>query len=138
MGGTSVELVKGVYEAFARGDLAAALAAMADDIEWHEADGGPYAGVYQGPDQVAAKVLAPVAGDVPDFAATPEQLIPSGRTVAVIGRYTGTGRATGKKLDLPVVHIWDVHEGELAGFRQFVDGAAFREVVVASEDDASA
>lgn len=126
---SNVELVKDVYEAFARGDLAAALAAMAADIEWHEADGGPYAGVHRGPDQVAAKVLRPVAADVPDFAATPEEVIPSGRTVAVIGRYTGTGRATGMKLDLPIVHIWDVHEGKIASFRQFVDGAAFQEVV---------
>ena len=137
MGESNVELVKGVYEAFARGDLAAALAAMADDIEWHEADGGPYAGVHRGPDQVAAKVLRPVAGDVPDFAATPEEVITSGRTVAVIGRYTGTGRATGMKLDLPVVHIWDVHEGKIASFRQFVDGAAFQEVV-APDDRATA
>lgn len=126
---SNVELVKDVYEAFARGDLAAALTAMADGIEWHEADGGPYAGVHRGPDQIAAKVLGPVAADVPDFAATPEEVISSGRTVAVIGRYTGTGRATGMKLDLPVVHIWDVHEGKIARFRQFVDGAAFQEVV---------
>ena len=129
----SAELVKSVYEAFARGDLATALAAMADDIEWHEADGGPYGGVYHGPEQVAAKVLGRVVGDVPDFAATPEQVIPSVRTVAVIGRYTGTGRATALKLDLPVVHIWHVHEGKLASFRQFVDVAAFREVVAPDE-----
>ena len=27
------------------------------------------------------------------------------------------------KPDLPVVHIWDVHEGKIASFRQFVGGA---------------
>ena len=40
-------------------------------------------------------------------------------------RYTGTGKGTGKELDLPVVHIWDVRNGKLAQFRQFIDTAKF-------------
>jgi ketosteroid isomerase-like protein len=41
----------------------------------------------------------------------------SGETVAAVVRYTGTGKATGKTLDLPVVHIWDIRDGKLARFR---------------------
>ena len=44
----SVDVVRGVYEAFGRGDVAAVLGAMADDVEWHEAEGMPYGGVYRG------------------------------------------------------------------------------------------
>jgi ketosteroid isomerase-like protein len=43
--------------------------------------------------------------------------------------YTGTGKATGKALDLPVVHIWDIRDGKLARFRQFIDTVKFAEVV---------
>lgn len=38
MGDQSVDVVRGVYEAFGRGDVPAVLGAMADDIEWHEAE----------------------------------------------------------------------------------------------------
>jgi ketosteroid isomerase-like protein len=51
------------------------------------------------------------------------------RAVAAVVRYTGTGKATGKKLDLPVVHVWKVRNGKVEQFRQFIDTAKFLEVV---------
>jgi ketosteroid isomerase-like protein len=126
-----VEVVRGVYDAFARGDVPAVLGAMADDIEWREAEGMPYGGVYHGPDAAAQNVLGPLTTDIPDFAVTPEELIGSGDTVAVVVRYTGRGKASGEELDLPVVHVWDVRDGRIARFRQFADTAKFGEVVPA-------
>jgi ketosteroid isomerase-like protein len=41
MGEKSADVVRGVYDSFARGDVPAVLAAMADGIEWHEAEGMP-------------------------------------------------------------------------------------------------
>ena len=125
----SVEIVEGAYAAFARGDVPAVLAAMADDIEWHEAEGMPYGGVHRGGDAVARNVFGPLIADIDDFAVTPIELIPSGDTVAVVARYTGTGKSTGKELDLEVAHVWDVRDGKLARFRQFADTAKFLEVV---------
>jgi ketosteroid isomerase-like protein len=129
MGEQSLEVAKGIYDAFARGDMAGVLATMADDIKWYEAEGMPYGGPYQGGQAVAENVFGPVTQDIPNFAVAPEEFIASGDTVAVIARYTGTGKNTGKELDLPVVHIWDVRDGKLARFRQFVDTGKFREVV---------
>ena len=57
----------------------------------------------------------------PTFAVTPIELIPSGDTVAVVARYTGTGKSTGKELDLEVAHVWDVRDGKVARFRHFPD-----------------
>jgi uncharacterized protein len=74
-------------------------------------------------------VLGPIGSDIRDFAVIPEHFIASGDTVAVVARYTGAGKATGKQLDLPVVHMWDVRDGKIARFRQFVDTAKFLEVV---------
>src|SRR2546421_3706371 len=107
----NVELVESVYGAFAQGDVPAVLGAFADDIEWFEAEGMPYGGLHRGPEAVAQKVFGPLTEDVEGFAVVPEQLIASGDTVAAIVRYTGTGNATGKALDLPVVHVWDVRNG---------------------------
>ena len=125
----SVEVVKGIYDAFGRGDMAGVLGAMADDIEWYEAEGLPYGGVYQGGEAVAQNVFVPVMQDIPNFAVTPEQFIASGDTVAVVARYTGTGKDTGKELDLQVVHVYDVRGGKVVQFRQFVDTVKFLEVV---------
>jgi ketosteroid isomerase-like protein len=124
-------IVRGVYEAFGRGDVPAVLAALADDVAWYEAEGMPYGGLHRGPEAVAENVFAPVIEDVPDLAVTPEELIAAGDTVVVVARYTGLAKATGKPLDLPVAHVWDVRDGKVTRFRQFVDTAKFLEAVPA-------
>jgi hypothetical protein len=125
----NVEVVKGVYGAFGRGDVPAVLGAFTDDIEWFEAEGMPYGGVYRGGEAVAQNVFGPIAEDVEGFAVTPEEVIGSGATVAAVVRYTGTGKATGKALDVPAVHVWEIRDGKLARFRQFIDTVKFAEVV---------
>jgi ketosteroid isomerase-like protein len=131
MGEQSVDVVKGFYEASGRGDVPAMLDAMADDMEWHEAEGMPYGGVHRGGEAVMQNVLGPLLEDIPNFAVTPEELIVSGDTVAVVARYRGTGKATGKELDMTVAHVWDVRGGKIARFRQFADTVKFLEVVPA-------
>ena len=134
MGEQSVEVVRGIYDALGRGDMAGVLGAMADDIRWYQAEGVPYGGLYRGGDAVAQNVFGPLMRDIPNFAVTPEQFIASGDTVAVVVRYTGTGKDTGKELDLPVVHVWEVRDGKLAQFRQFMDTVKFLEVVAAAKE----
>jgi uncharacterized protein len=125
----SVEVVKGLYEAFGRGDVPAVLGGMTEDIEWIEAEGMPQGGTYRGPAAVAENIFGPIIGDIPDFALVPEEFIASGDSVAAVVRYTGTGKATGKKLDLPAVHVWYLRDGKVARFRQFMDTVKYREIV---------
>jgi uncharacterized protein len=132
MSDQNVEFVKSTYEAFGRGDVPAVLGAFAEDIEWFEAEGLPYGGLHRGRDAVAQDVFGPITEDVEGFAITPEEVIGSGATIAAVVRYTGTGKATGKALDLPVVHVWDIRDGKLARFRQFIDTVKYAEVVPAS------
>jgi ketosteroid isomerase-like protein len=132
MGTDAVDVVRTAYEAlFVRSDIPEFLGLLTEDMEWHEAEGMPYGGVYRGGDAIVQNVFEPLLGDVPDFAATPEEFVASGDQVAVIARYTGTAKATGNRLDLPVVHVWEVREGRLGRFRQFIDTVLFREVVEA-------
>ena len=102
---------------------------MTDDIEWVEAEGMPYGGVYNGGDEVAQKVFGPIVDDIPDFAVTPEESIASGSSVAVVVRYSDTAKGTGNTLSLPAVHVWDVRDGKVARFRQFIDTVKFGEAV---------
>jgi uncharacterized protein len=127
----NVEFVQGVYGAFAGGDVPAVLGAFADDIEWHEAEGMPYGGFYRGPDAIAQNVFGPITEDVDGFALVTGEFISSGDTVAAVVRYTGTGKATGKALDVPAVHVWDIRDGKVARFRQFIDTVKYAEVVPA-------
>jgi len=131
MGEQSVEFLKGLYGAFGRGDVPTVLGGFADDIEWHEAEGMPYGGVYRGGDAVLQNVFGPIATDVEDFAVTAEEFVGSGDTVAAVVRYTGTGKVTGKTLDVAAVHLWDIRDGKITRFRQFIDTVRFAEVVPA-------
>ena len=129
----NVELIKGLYASFGQGDVPAVLGAFADDIEWFEAEGMPYGGLHRGGDAIVQNVFAPLGEDLDDFAVTPEETIAAGDKVAAIVRYTGTGKATGKQLDLPVVHVWDIRDGKVERFRQFIDTVKFQEAVPAAD-----
>lgn len=54
---TNKEIVEGIYASFATGDVPAVLGAMAEDIQWTEADGFPLAGTYVGPQAVLEGVF---------------------------------------------------------------------------------
>ena len=131
MGEESAEVVRGVYDALGRGDMPAVLGAMADNLEWYEAEGMPYGGVYQGGEAVAQNVFGPLIEDIPDFAVNPEEFISSGEHGGRGRPLYGHGQGHRKELDLVVAHVWDVRSGKVARFRQFVDTAKFLEVVPA-------
>jgi ketosteroid isomerase-like protein len=127
----NADAVVRLYDAFARRDIPAALATMADDVEWHESDELPWGGTQHGPDRVAQYIFAAALEVVPNLQVTPDQLIASGDTVSVTHRYTGTGFLTGRQLDVPGIGVYDLRDGKIARYRQFVDATKFREVLLA-------
>jgi ketosteroid isomerase-like protein len=104
---------------------------MTADIEWLEAEGMPYGGRYQGPQAVAENVFGPITTDIEGSTVTPQEYVASGDSVVSIGRYTGTGKETGKQLDVPFAHAWKIEGDKISKFVQFVDTAKFLEVVPA-------
>lgn len=72
--GKKAEVVRGIYDAFGRGDVPAVLGAFAPDIEWREADHVLYADGHQhvGPDAVAEGVFQRITSDVEEFAVVPD------------------------------------------------------------------
>ena len=52
---------------------------------------------------------------------TPEKFMTCKDTVVVLHRYTGTGKATGKKLNLLAAGVWDLHAGKIKRYRQLAD-----------------
>jgi ketosteroid isomerase-like protein len=114
-----------LYDAFARRDLGAALVCMAGDIAWHEAEGLPWGGLKIGRAAVAGGVFTPALRRIPDLLVTPIEIVSSGARLYVIQRYTGTAEATGAALDVTGVGVWDVGDGRITRYRQFVDTKAF-------------
>jgi hypothetical protein len=117
------DIVKGIYDAFGKGDVGTVLGAFDPKIEWNEAEGFPYAdgNPYIGPDKIAEGIFGRITSDVDGFAVTPQRFIDGGDLVAVEGRYTGTWGATGTKVDTQFCHIWTLGGGKVKGFQQYTD-----------------
>lgn len=115
--------VRQLYTAFAQGDLPRLLGALAPDVRWVEAEGGPYGGVYVGPQAVREGVFKRIGAEWRGYQAEPQQVVADGQTVIVRGRYRGTCDATGKPISTPFVHIWTVSGGLVQAFEQYTDTA---------------
>ena len=127
---TPVALVKESYEAFARDDMDTVLAHVHPDIVWHQAQGLPHGGVYYGVDEVQRNVFDPLDRDWwSEFSAVPDEFLDAGDEVIVLGRYRGVAKETGKRLDVPFVHVWSFRDGKAWRFRQFLDTAGWGEAL---------
>ncbi|MGD9967695.1 MAG: nuclear transport factor 2 family protein [Hyphomonadaceae bacterium] len=115
--------VRALYAAFAKGDMAAALAAMAPDIVWNEAENYPYAdrNPYLGPEAVLHGVFARIGADWENFSVNSEELIDGGERVVSLGHYTGVCKATGKPMRAQFAHVFSVKNGKIASFQQYAD-----------------
>src|SRR5262245_45478823 len=85
----NLDVVCGMYSAFARGDVAGVLATLAPEIVWIEAEGFPSAGTYLTPESVLNNVFVPLATEWNAFHAAPGEYICNGQSVVAIGEYAG-------------------------------------------------
>jgi uncharacterized protein len=119
----NLALIQDLYRAFAKGDVPTVLGTLAPDMEWREAEGFVYAdgNPYVGPNAILNGVFMRLATEWEGFTATPENFHDAGSTVIATGRYTGTFRATGKKINAQFAHIWTLKHGKAASFQQYTD-----------------
>ena len=123
MSAENVAVIKGLYDAFARGDVPGVLGAMSPDIVWHEAENFPYAdqNPYRGPEAVAAGVFARCIGEWDGFSVEMTDLIDGGDRVVALGRYQGSYKATGKAMNPQAVHVWTLKDRKAVAFQQYID-----------------
>jgi len=119
----NVALVRGIYDAFAAGDVAGLLGRMSPDMVWNEAENFPYAdgNPYRGHDAILGGVFARIGGEWDGFSAVPHEYLDAGDTIVVLGRYGGTCKATGRAIDAQMAHVWRVADGMVTAFQQYVD-----------------
>ena len=128
----NVGLLKSLYEAFGRGEIPAVLGAMSPDVRWCEAESNPYrpsGEAWVGPDAVLNNLFVKLGAEWDGFTVHPQSFHGAGDSVVVEARYTGTYKATGKSLDAQVCHVWDVRDGRITRFQQYVDTAKLQDVM---------
>ena len=120
------EIIRGVYAAFATGDIPTVLGALAPSAIWIEAEGGPYGGTFVGPNAVLENVFMKIGGEWDGYTAVPDEFIANDNTVVALGNYSGKYKATGKSFTAPFVHVWKFQDGKVISFRQHTDTVVHR------------
>ena len=100
---SSVQTLQSAYAALANNDPSLLFGAMAPDIQWHEAEGNPLAdrNPYVGAQAVGEGVFGRLLAAIDGFTAAPDRFVDGGDYVIVLGRYGGTMKHSGAKLDAP-------------------------------------
>ena len=128
----NVRLLKNLYDAFGRGDIPTVLGAMSPNIKWHQAESNPYmpsGQAWVGPDAVMSNLFMKLGTEWNGFAVHPRSFHDAGDSVIVEARYSGTYKATGRSMDAQVCHIWDVKDGKVSRFQQYLDTAKVQDVM---------
>lgn len=131
MSEANVNTVRGMYEAFGRGDIAAVLGALDRDVEWLEAESFIYAdnNPYVGPNAVLEGVFMRIVADFDGFAVTPKELHDAGDTVIAEGHYSGTYKKNGRNVRSQFAHFFTFRDGKIVKFQQYTDTAQFQQAV---------
>lgn len=127
----NVKVLKTLYEAFGRGDIPTVLGAMTPDIHWSQAESNPYmptGEAWVGPDAVLSLFMK-LGAEWDGFSVHPKSFHGAGDSVIVEARYSGTYKSTGKSMDTQVCHVWDVKDGKVTRFQQYVDTAKLQDVM---------
>lgn len=125
---TNKEIIESVYAKFAQGDVPGVLGAMADDIQWVEADGFPLAGTYVGPQNVLDGVFMRLGEIGDEFSVIPDQFVADGDTVVTLGNYTWKHNSSGAPAAVKMAHVWTLRGGKIVAFQQHVDTVKVREL----------
>lgn len=120
---TNLATVQNIYGAFGRGDVAAILETLADDVEWDDdgASASPFLVPRHGRNEVGGFFQSLAAADFTKF--EPTAFLESGNIVVALLDIDFTVKATGKSVTQPdEVHIWRFDDnGKVKSFRHRVD-----------------
>jgi ketosteroid isomerase-like protein len=128
----NVQAVKSAYESFGRGDAQALLGGMADEVEFRLAEGHPYqpsGEAWRGKQELLEKFLMKAGPEWESWTVQVDEIHPLGDTVVVEGRYYGLFKPTGRRMDLQVCHVWQLRDGVIRSFHQYLDTGALQRIM---------
>ena len=122
---SNIKTIAQVYDAFGRGDIAAILDAVTDDVDWASetaSDAAPWYGVRHAKDAVAAFFT--------DFGSTrevddvaPVSFAAHDTDVLTVVQFRAHSRATGKTAAMNLHHFFTFRDGKIAYYRGTEDTA---------------
>lgn len=119
----NVKMVRGIYGAFANGDVQKVFTSFSPDIEWVAAESSPAAkgSPYHGLDEVREGVFMLICEEFPNLAMRLDELLDAGEKVVALGTYIGNRKSTGKPFRAQFAHVWTISVGHVAKFQQYTD-----------------
>lgn len=115
----AVALVRGIYGAFARRDLASVFALLAEDVEIVQSRALPWGGHYRG--HAEARTFFARLGGALDSTLALERFIDAGDHIVAVGRTCGVERTGGHRYEVPVAHVWTIRDGLAARAEFYID-----------------
>jgi ketosteroid isomerase-like protein len=117
----NLEIIKTLYQAFARGDLDRVFELLDPQVEWIESDSIPYGGKFIGIEAVKVGVFQKIVAEWSNFQVSVEEFIDAGDKIITLGYDSGTYKATGKSMRAPTASIWTLQNGRVISFVQYID-----------------
>jgi hypothetical protein len=117
--GASTKLVQQAYDAFGKGDIAAVIAMLDENVEWTSSRTLPHGGEFSGPAQVG-KFFEGIGAAWDALVLDIESVNEAGTNVVGVLRADGT-RKDGKAQSYGAAHVFEVRDGRIVRFREYVD-----------------
>jgi hypothetical protein len=92
------------------------------EIEWHVPDTLPGGGDLHDPLEVLG-FLDTMSGLFEDAYPEPEEFLPAGDKLVVLGTWRARARSTGIRVEVPFAHVSQFRDGKLVYFRNYLDAA---------------
>ena len=117
----NVQIARGMYESFGKGDIPGVLGQLDPEAEWTEPGGGSSpSGTFKGPDAVGSEVFPPIQENFEEFEVSPEDFDDQGDTVVVKGHFKGKSKS-GAELDSAFEHTFEFRDGKVVSLTNKVD-----------------
>ncbi|HET9157918.1 MAG TPA: nuclear transport factor 2 family protein [Myxococcaceae bacterium] len=117
-------IIQRLYEALDTRNNPALFSLLSPKIQVTHSPGLPWGGTFRGHD--GAKIfLERMTAYVTSYVAI-ERILDAGDHVAVTGRTYGATRRSGRRFDVPFVHLWHLEEGLVVGLQVVLDLPAFQ------------
>ncbi|MEO0478370.1 MAG: nuclear transport factor 2 family protein [Planctomycetota bacterium] len=117
------DLIRDLYAAFGDRNEERLRTLLAPEVVWNQCEGFPGGANRRGPQDVLDGILGKNSELWNDFRAEIDEYLPSGNTVVVLGRYSGTHSKTGKSMRVAFEHVYRVRDGQVIRFDQITDTA---------------
>lgn len=112
----NIEIVRGLIEAWDRGDYSAALDSIDPEIEVDLALETHLDGTYRGHAGLA-EMLGAFWAEFEGRRFEIEEAIPAGSDVVLGVRFHGRGKRSGVEIEMPAWHVWHMREGKAVRWR---------------------